>query len=341
MALYGSAENALLHLPERIKGLGRKKDIAIYPLEKAEAEFFAAASFGAEIISLTNPFYPPLLASIPDAPPIVTFKGNKNLLKNKMLAIVGTRRTSINGEKLAKKIAEDLKEAGYTIASGLALGIDTMAHIGAYPNTVAVLGCGIDVFYPPKNQKLQEDLMEKGGVLSEFPMGTEPMAGHFPRRNRIISGMSAATILIESEIKSGSLITARLAKEQGRAVFAVPGFPSDPHYTGNNKLIKEGAARMIENSKDILNALSDIPFSQKTDGFTFGPITPDEKEIADIRKILLEKLSATPILVSELIDRLSLPTSAVYVALLDLELAGLIERTGNRVSLIVQGKIDL
>lgn len=289
------------------------------------------------------------------APPIIYVRGQINCLRQPLsLSIVGARNASLNGRKLASQISCELTSQGIMIVSGMARGIDTAAHKGAMfalnrsGSTVAVLGTGIDIAYPAENQKLCEQIAGQGAVISEFPLGTEPSAGNFPRRNRIVSALTDGTLVVEASLHSGSLITARLALEQGRDVFAVPGFPTDERSAGPNKLIKDGAF-LVENAEDILNVLSadarrkipQTPRPVQTDLFV-KPLDKESKT-ADIPDTaspdretdILSLLTPAGVYVDELIRVSGLDSAAVSLRLLELEMEGRIERqVGNKVALI-------
>lgn len=338
---YGSAGAALEVLPEKARQAGRAKPLFIPYPAVIEKEIVALHKHGGRFITAADPSYPLALSALPDAPPVLAALGNIDLLNQDTLAIVGARNASLTGRKCAARLARELGEAGQIIASGLARGIDTAAHEGALESgTVAVVAGGIDVVYPPENQKLYEEIAEKGLILAESPLGQKPFAQSFPRRNRIVSGLSSGVVVIEATMRSGSLITARLAAEQGRDVYAVPGHPDDPRAAGPNHLIRDGAA-LVRHAQDILEGLSSFAPrpKQKTPYIAEAgqpPIdVPDESEIRDIQAALQDHLSGTPVQTDELIRALNLPAAAVNTALLDMELAGLIERhPGNRISAI-------
>jgi DNA processing protein len=311
-----------------------------------EAE--AAAKAGARLVAAIEPDYPEALAAIEDAPPILSIKGDTNLLSRPVLGIVGARNASLNGKRIAKQLALDLGKQDFLIASGLARGIDTAAHGGALETgTVAVLAGGIDVCYPAENQGLYDDIAARGVLIAELPVGTEPQGRHFPRRNRIISGLSRGVILVEAAPRSGSLITARFALEQGREVFAVPGSPLDPRCRGTNNLIRDGAV-LTEEAEDVLRALAS-PFRAadarrfaEPAGDLFGhtpppsaPCPPGDSDVDRARAAVLECLSPTPAAVDELIRECQVSPAVIAAVLLELELAGRLERhPGQRVSLI-------
>lgn len=343
---YGSAEAALAALPA-----GRRT----FSRSAAQKEFELARRQNIRLLAFDDPEYPENLRAAEDAPPVIYVRGQINCLRQPLsLSIVGARNASLNGRKLASQISCELTSQGIMIVSGMARGIDTAAHKGAMfalnrtGSTVAVLGTGIDIAYPAENQKLCEQIAGQGAVISEFPLGTEPSAGNFPRRNRIVSALTDGTLVVEASLHSGSLITARLALEQGRDVFAVPGFPTDERSTGPNKLIKDGAF-LVENAEDILNVLSAdarrkiprTPRPVQTDLFV-KPLDKESKT-ADIPDTaspdretdILSLLTPAGVYVDELIRVSGLDSAAVSLRLLELEMEGRIERqVGNKVALI-------
>lgn len=343
---YGSAEAALAALPA-----GRRT----FSRSAAQKEFELARRQNIRLLAFDDPEYPENLRAAEDAPPVIYVRGQINCLRQPLsLSIVGARNASLNGRKLASQISCELTSQGIMIVSGMARGIDTAAHKGAMfalnrsGSTVAVLGTGIDIAYPAENQKLCEQIAEQGAVISEFPLGTEPSAGNFPRRNRIVSALTDGTLVVEASLHSGSLITARLALEQGRDVFAVPGFPTDERSAGPNKLIKDGAF-LVENAEDILNVLSadarrkipQTPRPVQTDLFV-KPLDKESKT-ADIPDTaspdretdILSLLTPAGVYVDELIRVSGLNSAAVSLRLLELEMEGRIERqVGNKVALI-------
>jgi DNA processing protein len=339
LAKYGSGEAALDALPDLARKGGRKKPIQLCPLSVVEKEFEAIAAFGGEFIVLGDSQYPALLAATEDAPPVLAYKGHWHLTSKRLVAIVGARNASAVGRKLARSLSHELGNAGYIVASGLARGIDAAAHEGAIASgTVAVLGTGVDVSYPKENRDLHSRISAEGLLLSEHKMGTRPQASHFPRRNRIISGLSLGVIVVEAALRSGSLITARLALEQGREVMAMPGSPLDPRAKGANNLIRQGA-RLVEGVDDVLDALELLhrqPLKEPD-----RPLFQSAMDVADSaglsvrdRDIILDKLNLIPVAIDDIIRDSGLTAAGVLTILLELELAGKIDRhPGNRVSL--------
>ncbi len=340
LARFGSAAAALAAAPELARKGGRKGGIKICPKAEAEREMAAVAAAGAELVAMIEPAYPRPLAAIPDAPPLIAVKGNRHLLAEPCIGIVGTRNASIAGTRFARKIAADLGASGLVVASGFARGIDAAAHEGALASgTVAVFAGGIDVVYPPEHEAFAQAIAESGVIIAESAAGIRPQARHFPRRNRLISGLSLGVVIIEAALKSGSLITARMALEQGREVFAVPGSPLDPRCHGANDLIRQGAT-LTESAGDVMRVLAPLmqrPFAEpERDLFGALPAQEaDEKEVADARDQVIAKLGPTPVEVDEIIRQCLLTAPVVLTVLLELELAGRLERhPGNRVSLL-------
>jgi DNA processing protein len=336
---FGSARAALDAVPR----LGRR-DLAVPNRAAAERELVALARLGARLVCWGEPGYPRALAAVDDAPPVLAVLGHGELLVSSAVAVVGARNASANGRRLAHEIAAGLGEAGIVVASGMARGIDAAAHGGALATgSVAVVAGGIDIVYPEENRGLYRALAEHGAIVAELPPGTEPQARHFPRRNRIISGMSLGVVVVEAAAKSGSLITARFALEQGREVFAVPGSPLDPRCRGCNDLLRNGAT-LTENTADIVAQLGPLLHGapprrrtapQRELALAPSPPTPltSEADADAALDIVLEKLSPTPVAVDELVRQCHLSAAAVATLLLELELAGRIERhPGNLVS---------
>lgn len=252
---FGSAGRAIAALPDLARRGGRTAPLMIPSADDVDRELAELARLGARLLVLGDADYPPALAAIEDAPPTLAVRGNVELLARRSLAIVGSRNASISGRRLAETLAADLGRAGLVVVSGMARGIDAAAHRGALPTgTVAVVAGGIDVVYPPENASLYEAIAMAGAVVAESPPGVQPLARHFPRRNRIIAGLSAGVLVVEAALHSGSLITARLALEQNRDVFAVPGSPLDPRSRGGNDLIRQGGV-LTESADDVLSTL--------------------------------------------------------------------------------------
>lgn len=331
---YGTPEKALEALPHLASQGGLKRPLKIAPLKAVEEELKATRALGAEIITPEDPHYPVLLRHIESASPVLTVKGKLDLLQETVFAIVGARNASASGKKMSHQLAIELGAQGWVIASGLARGIDAAAHQGALQTgTIAVLAGGIDKIYPPENEALHARIGEIGVLIAESPLGTEPQATLFPRRNRIISGISRAILVVEAALKSGSLITARCALEQGREVFAIPGSPLDPRCRGANQLIKNGAT-LVETIEDIFQEIS----PQKP------PLLEETREVLhdhtssptlnNTRHLVNENLSYVPISIDELIRECQLSASDVWGVLLEMEIAGRLDRQpGGKVAL--------
>ena len=276
---------------------------------------------GNHLLTWDDPRYPQALLQIGEAPPLLYYKGRTELLNSPSLAIVGSRNASPAGIRIAEDFAETLSSAGLTIVSGLALGIDAAAHRGGLrsgalaASTIAVIGTGIDRIYPAANKALAHQIAVNGGILSEFALGAPPAKAHFPQRNRLISGLAKGVLVVEAALESGSLITARLAGEQGREVFAIPGSIHSPFSKGCHKLIKQGA-KLVESTQDILEELQ---ISVKAGAQLAGP---QNLSIAD--KELLQALGFHPLSADELVARLSWPVERVMTHLLELEMSGTI-----------------
>jgi DNA processing protein len=339
---YGSAKAALAALPELARRGGRVKPLTIPVKAVAEKELAAVRKGGGTLLCACEPDYPDALAAIDDAPPVLACRGHLSLLRRPCVAIVGARNASLNAKKFAENLARELSgpEHGFVVVSGLARGIDAAAHKGALGGgTIAVMAGGVDVVYPEENQALYQEIVGQGLVLAESPLGVQPQARHFPRRNRIVSGLSLGVLVVEAALRSGSLITARMGLEQGREVMAVPGSPLDPRCNGTNDLLRQGAG-LVENAGDVARLLAGArkPVMKERQPGLFdqapaGP--PDEAEVDYARDLLLEALGPTPVSVDELARGCELSMQAVSSVLLELELAGRLERQpGNRVCLI-------
>jgi DNA processing protein len=338
IARFGNAGAALEELPRLAARGGSAKKFVLPPESDAVQEIEALRHAGGQLIAACEPDFPRGLAALDSPPPVISVRGHVALLRREMVAVVGARNASALGRKFAAVIAQELGAAGLVVASGLARGIDSAAHEGALKTgTVAVLAGGVDVVYPPENQKLYESIAAEGAIISEMRLGEAPQARHFPRRNRLISGLARGLVVVEAAERSGSLITANYALEQGREIFAVPGSPLDPRAKGANKLIREGAL-LTESAEDVLAVLRPIlggAFAEPEGGA--GPsVPPDtalEQEADRIRQIVEEALGPAPVAVDELIRLAGGCASAVLTVLLELELAGRCRRhPGNFVS---------
>jgi DNA processing protein len=322
MRKYGGAARALEELPElSLKG-GRARPVKLMPQSAAEQALGSAEKMGARFVVAGETGYPPLLQHIDDAPPLLCVQGVPELAELESVAIVGSRNASAAGLKLARQLAAALAEEGYLVTSGLARGIDTAAH-GAVQEarTAAVIAGGIDSIYPPENEALQRRIAAQGLLITEFLPGAAPQAKNFPRRNRIISGMSIAVIVVEAALRSGSLITARTAAEQGRDVYAVPGSPLDPRAEGTNRLIRDGAA-IVTSVQDVIDGLKAGRHSSQGSLFE-GAADEVARDVDDgDRKRILSLLSPTPVDIDDIVRESGLRPAAVLAVLLELELAG-------------------
>ncbi len=334
LAEHGSAQAALAALPDVAAAAG-VTDYSPCPEGVVGAELKAARAAGAHMICVGDPAYPPLLQQISDAPPILWAIGDPAVLTRTapMLALVGARNASSLGLRTARSLATDLGARGHVIVSGLARGIDTAAHLACLDSgTVAIMAGGVDVLYPAENARLADDIARSGIRLSEQPMGLIPQARHFPRRNRIISGVAQAIIVIEAAAKSGSLITARAALDQGRDVLAVPGHPFDARAAGCNMLIRDGAT-LVRNADDVVELLPCETASVRTaepkgDALPEpAPPTPRSlQETAALHSQILSRLGPSPLAEDQLIRDLGASAGQVTPVLTDLELDGRIRR---------------
>lgn len=337
MARFGDARAALKALPDLAGRAGKAYVPA--PERVVHDEIKAVRRAGARYLFHDAPDYPPLLAEAEGAPPILIVRGDTALASRPSVAIVGARNASAAAVKLARDFAVSLAEAGLTVVSGLARGIDGAAHKGALSagsgSTIGVIACGIDITYPPEHEELQEQIAQEGLLIAEQPPGTEPLARHFPSRNRIIAGLAAGTVVVEAAPKSGSLITAGLAGTIGREVMAIPGSPLDSRSHGCNQLIRDGAV-LVQNAEDVIELLTSFDGTPRS---TFREAAPEwraaemvfDDEPADIADLL----SVAPVAIDELIRQSGASPSAVQLALLELELGGsLVRHAGARVSLV-------
>lgn len=327
---YGSAAAALERLPGLALRGGAARAGRICSVDDATREIEASGKLGVRLVAPTEPGYPPRLAGIDDAPPLLGVRGTADSLMRPMIAIVGSRNASGAGLKFAEQLARDLGDAGFVIASGLARGIDQAAHRASIPSgTVAVLAGGHDRIYPSEHIELLRNILPLGAAISEMPLGHTPRAQDFPRRNRLISGVAVGVAIIEAAHRSGSLITARIAAEQGREVFAVPGSPLDPRAAGTNDLIKQGAA-LITSAADIINAVTPIierPIELPSREPDHAPDF-DEPDSSD-RARVIALLGPSPVSIDDLIRLAGTSVTVVRTVLLELELAGRLERHGG------------
>jgi DNA processing protein len=339
LARYGSATAALEALPDLARRGGRNGALRVPMRADALREMAAVERAGAKLIAWGEPDYPPALAAVEDAPPLISARGNLALAGRRAIAIVGARNASANGKRFARDIALQLGQHDFAIVSGLARGIDAAAHEGSLETgTIGVLATGIDQVYPEENRALHAAIAERGLLIAEQPLGTEPHARNFPRRNRIISGIALGVLVVEAAFKSGSLITARLALEQGREVFAVPGSPLDPRCRGTNDLIRRGA-KLTENADDIVSELDpgSATLARRAPIAVDEPAAfdPGEGDLDRARRLVLGQLSPTPVPVDELVRAAGMPAALVAAVLLELTLAGRLDRqAGNRVALL-------
>ncbi len=318
---YGDAEAALEALPEVAAGAGLK-GVEAFPEADARAEIAAAERIGARMLRIGAPGYPQALAAIPDPPPVLWALGDPTLAARPCVAVVGARNASAAGRRMAGMLARGLGARGFVVASGLARGIDAAAHEAALETgTIAVMASGLDVVYPPEHAALAARIAQTGLVLSEAAMGEAPTARAFPRRNRIVSGLCAGVVLVEAAERSGSLITARMALEQGREALAVPGSPLDPRAAGCNAMIREGAA-LIRSTEDVIEALGAPAAAaprrlapRRAAERAVAPDPPDEDGV-------LTLLGPTPVSFDALVTASGLSARALSAALLDLELEG-------------------
>lgn len=331
MGEHGSAEAALAALPGIAEAAG-VRDYQTTTRQQAEAEWRSGLKHRARLICMGDPEYPTLLADISDAPPLFWAVGDTTLLSRPLIGMVGTRRCSSLGERMARHLAGGLGEAGLTVVSGMARGIDAAAHDAALPyGTIAVLGGGADIIYPPENTSLYHNIRNRGLVISEQPMGLPPQARHFPQRNRIISGLCMGLIVVEAAAKSGSLITAHTALDQGRDVLAVPGHPFDARASGCNILIRDGAT-LVRGAEDVLHVLGTLgatrpePAQRRRPAPRKTASCPTRPEPAEIHREILSRLGPSPIAEDQLIRDLGLSAGEVSPELTTLELDGLILR---------------
>jgi DNA processing protein len=334
LARFGSAQAAIDAIPDlAARGGGRAPRLA--SRAEIEREIEAVGRLGAHYLFLGQGLYPPLLAELETAPPALIVKGDLALLDKPAVALVGARNASAAACRFARMLARGLGEAGTVIVSGLARGIDSAAHDGSLDTgTIGVIAGGIDIIYPPENEARQAAIAARGVLVAEQPPGVEPRARHFPWRNRIIAGLAHGTVVIEAAPKSGSLITARHAAEYGREVMAVPGSPLDPRAQGCNLLIRDGAT-LVQNAEDVLEAISPSrirPFRQRELDYV-APGPPVEADEA-ARRTIAGLLAPTPVPIDELVRQSGLSPATVQTLLLELELAGRLERhAGGKVSL--------
>lgn len=339
LARYGSGIKAIEALPELVRRSRVKADLA--SISQIEDEMADAEKNGAQIVVKGEEHYPDLLYGFEDAPGCLTMKGHAVLLEKTAVAMVGSRNASPNAITFCENTARDLGEMGFIIISGLARGIDTAAYAGSLEHgTIAVIAGGIDQIYPRENERLFKNIAETGLIIAEMPFGMQPLARHFPIRNRLIASLSQAVVVVEAGLRSGSLITAREASDRGRDVMAVPGTPLDPRSQGCNSLIRDGAT-LVQSAADIAEGLNlhqlDQPSNQNWETPAFEQEHTAAEDVMDAREKLLEFLSFEATEVDELIRQCHFSAAIINAAILELELAGEVERHfGNRVSKVFQ-----
>ena len=345
LSRYGTAAAALDAMPGLARAGGRSAPPAIPTPAEAEKQLEGLRKLGAKVLVIGDPGYPPLLAMLDDAPPVIAVQGDPTLLSADSVAMVGGRNASANGQRMAETRAAALARS-VVVVSGLARGIDAAAHAGALATgrTIAVVAGGLDLPYPPEHAALQRRIAEAGAVVAEMPLGTAPQARHFPRRNRIIAGLALGVVVVEAAPRSGSLITARIAQEIGREVFAVPGSPTDPRSRGTNDLLRQGAI-LTETAEDVLDNLPSHPMLAsashesvtRPSGLAEGrpELADDSLDFPRARSQVLDLLCPSPTPVDDVVRRCQFSPAAVMAVLLELELAGRLQMLpGNRVVLL-------
>lgn len=337
---FGSAEAALEALPELRLAGGASRPLLIPSKADAEREMATAHRFGARFVAIGEPDYPAILQHMDMPPPLLAIKGNADLFHPPAVSIVGARNASATGARMARILAAGLGQEGYAIVSGLARGIDAAAHHASLATgTIAVMAGGLDRLYPPENAALSEQIAAQGVLISEMPFSHQPRARDFPRRNRLVAGLGLGLVVVEAAQRSGSLISARLAGEMGRLVFAVPGSPLDPRAAGANSLLKDGAI-LVTQTSDITEALS--PLSGGPPVAPMAPLGEPPTDFSaatspaqDKRAVVIEALGPAPIEIDELLRHCALTPAQLAMVLLELDLAGRLERhSGGAVSLI-------
>tara|TARA_A100000171_G_C2125233_1_gene143101 strand:- start:766 stop:1911 length:1146 start_codon:yes stop_codon:yes gene_type:complete len=334
---HGTAEEALNHINLYAQQGGRSKPLRLATDQEIDQEIQKTTRHGARFLFWGESLYPKELSAIYDPPPVIIYKGREELFQTPKLSIVGARNASLNAKKLAYTFSQKIAQEGWSIVSGLARGIDRAAHEGALDHaTVACVAGGIDTIYPSENEDLFKAIPEKGLLMTEAPFGTKPHASLFPRRNRLVSGLSQGILVIEAALKSGSLITARLGLEHNREIFAIPGSPLDPRSQGANKLIQDGA-KLVQKPEDILESLKTSPSLYPIQKNPMNHENLSEKisskEMTRLRHLIITSLSCEPISVDELLRECDFSYSIVSYVLLELELAGrIIRHPGNNVS---------
>lgn len=329
---YGSPRAAWEASPSEVTAvLGLQEHTARLKQEQAKIDpaqkWDRLLALEVDAISFDSPEYPKLLGQLHYPPPILYCRGSMQKINQPAVAIVGSRRSTFYGQEVAHRLAAELSSAGVSVISGMALGVDTAAHRGALENngyTAGVLGCGVDQCYPPQNLDLMKQIVDRGVILSEFPVGTEPLAVHFPRRNRIISGLSLGTVVVEATAKSGALITANYALDQNREVFAVPGNVGSPYSRGSHRLIKEGA-RLVESAADILDEL--YLNSSFEEQLTLDTVSAS---LSEQEKSLLNTIPYQPMHIDNIIQLSGIRAAETSALLLSLELKKSIRQTPGK-----------
>ncbi|WP_152548698.1 DNA-processing protein DprA [Kozakia baliensis] len=349
LAEYGGGTRAVAELPERLRRAGRSKPAYVPTREEIEAELEATRRLGGEIVLLGDSRYPAMLSHLPDAPPMLSVLGDTRLFSRRAVGIVGARNASAAGIRMSETLSAGLAAVDIVVVSGLARGIDAAAHRAAlYPGlTVAAVAGGLDQIYPPEHKNLQAEIAQKGCIVTEAPLGTVPQSRHFPRRNRLIAGLSLGCVVVEAALRSGTLITAHMTRDYGRELFAVPGSPLDPRSRGGNNLLRQGAT-LTESSEDILAELPEtilapapLPWAGNS-GFSEAS-TPWGNEVDDLPKAMREMrslLSPTPIAVDDIVRRCQFSVSMAISALSELELGGFVSfLPGGQVVLLPEALI--
>ncbi len=338
---FGSATRALAEIPSLSHRAGGRR-VRLYSKSLVKAEMDKLHHLGGKFVMIGDEDYPETLASLDHAPPVLSVMGHSHLIKKTCIAIVGTRHASASALSLTKKIAAEIAAENHIIVSGMALGIDTMAHEASLTTgTIAVLAGGVNVVYPPQNQGLYEQICATGCVISEMKLDEKPRAQHFPRRNRIISGLSLASVIVEAPTRSGAMITARMAAEQGRLVCAVPGSPMDPRAKGTNRLLRDGAT-LVETGEDVLREIApllDRPLKEDRNLYMDDalPVLPDPQQ--DDYDRIISLLGPTAVGLDDIVRLSGLSASLVNVIVTDLELAGRVHRDlGGRVAISLEGE---
>lgn len=341
LEVFGCVDAAIDAVPE-ISAQKGKRGLKLRARQEAEAELENTRKYGADIILVNEPIYPKALANIFDAPPTLTVLGDIELLDGPSIGIVGARNASLGGKKMAELLSTGLSKHDIVVTSGLARGIDTCAHKGALEKgTIAVVAGGIDYIYPPENTTLYNQIKEKGAIVTEVAFGVSPIAQHFPKRNRIISGLSKGVVVIEAAAKSGSLITAKFALEQDRDIYVVPGSPLDPRCRGSNNLIRQGAT-LIQTVEDIIQSHEHVfmhsQLSESVEEYKPEHFSYDAKSTAELSDVILQHLSDVAIELDEIARLCKTNVQQILCSVIELELIGKANRCpGNKVVRVYSG----